>query len=193
MVANTQLHGTGPITLYEIEQNFDLNSTSAQTDMQYYTADETDPWIGTISETTSNMKITDYYNSSPDTGRIIVDEKNDADGGDYQNGYGSLYTNFIDPENPHDPGYLFGHITNTTPGLGMTLQGIYSEWYWDAYPGGRMFVLAFRNSILPNSHWDELYLRFPRGGWDLQVLIPITPRRITMSGMRSIPEERETL
>lgn len=165
MPANNQLQSTGAISYLDIEEEFNLNNTSGTVDIQYYVADDTDPWIGTIALTTDDMELEDYYGSSPDTGRIIVDEKNDDDGGDYQNGYGSLYTNFLDPENPHDPGYLFGHITNTTPGTGLTLEGIYSEWYWDAHPGGRMFIIGFRNSSLPDSNWDELYLRFERGAY----------------------------
>jgi hypothetical protein len=165
MPANNQLQGSGSISLGDLEDMFNLNNTSAQTDFQYYIADDTDPWIGTISKTASagsNMDLSDYYGSSPDTGRLIVDQKDDDDN-DYQNGFGSVHTNFVDPENPYDPGYSFGWSTNTTPGLGIVLQGIYAEWYWDAYPGGRMFIIAFRSSSAPSSSWDELYLRFARG------------------------------
>lgn len=165
MPANNQLQSSGTITLNELEEMFHLNSVSDQTDFSEYVADETDPWIGTIEQTAtagSSMKLSDYYGASPDTGRLVVDQKDDDDN-DYQNGFGSVHTNFTDPENPHDPGYSFGWNTNTTPGLGIIVQGIYSEWYWDAYPGGRMFIVAFRSSTAPDSSWDELYIRFARG------------------------------
>lgn len=166
----TQLQASGAISLGDLEDLFNTNNTSADAPASNFTADETDPHLGTIAKTTSNMSLEDYYSASKMTGRILVDLDEDATH-EKRYGWGTEYTNFVDPENPHSPQHSFGYITRRDFNLGFTLEGIYSDWYWDSYPGGKLFVIASSGTVTEPTTWNTLTIKFKLTTGDVTVAI----------------------
>lgn len=166
----TQLQASGAISLSDLESLFDQNSVSAQTDFENYTADESDPFIGTIANTKSNMSLEDYYSASKMTGRIIVDLDEDITH-EKRYGWGTSKTNFVDPENLGSPQHDFGWVTRRNFNLGFNLEGIYADWYWELHPGGKLFVIAASGAINEPTTWTTLTVKFKTTTGDVTIAI----------------------
>jgi len=150
------------MSIADIEAHFYTGDGFTNSSMDLYTADDTDPYIGTIAKSTSNMGLDDYYGSSKFTGRIVTDLDSAGTSGNKRYGWGTKYSNFIEPENPYDPQHEFGYCTRTDFNLGFNLEGIYSEWHWPSYPQGQCFVVAATGAITEPTTWTQLHMRFIR-------------------------------